>query len=186
MLLLYLNSRRYTAKVTLNLHSTMLLLYRVKKCYYLYTSAIYIPLCFYFIGSAPGYHDACLLIYIPLCFYFILVDATIEYIHSIFTFHYASTLSGRWCSIVRRHKNHLHSTMLLLYREWRFEGCGRVHNLHSTMLLLYLNTFSSSSERFKIYIPLCFYFITGRLTPQRSGNRFTFHYASTLSKREYL
>ena len=147
---------------------------------------IYIPLCFYFIGSAPGYHDACLLIYIPLCFYFILVDATIEYIHSIFTFHYASTLSGRWCSIVRRHKLHLHSTMLLLYREWRFEGCGRVHNLHSTMLLLYLNTFSSSSERFKIYIPLCFYFITGRLTPQRSGNRFTFHYASTLSKREYL
>ena len=145
------------------------------------TTAIYIPLCFYFIPKisikriAQLYlHSTMLLlyrgclrnltalnfhIYIPLCFYFISI-----LLLSLSTIFY------------------LHSTMLLLYllRDHIIESY--LPDLHSTMLLLYRIIFSSIWLCFTIYIPLCFYFIPARSVgdtcPQ---NTFTFHYASTLS-----
>ena len=77
-----------------------------------------------------------ILIYIPLCFYFIWTITTCR-----------STLT------------YLHSTMLLLYL---FRGSGPLtlcKNLHSTMLLLYPGDIKYVARGYKIYIPLCFYFI---------------------------
>ena len=126
-------------------------------------SGIYIPLCFYFISacllSYPyrpqfTFHYASTLselvcisehtgaiIYIPLCFYFIQEEEIGTAEESIFTFHYASTLSVQVVSTVIE-SIHLHSTMLLLYR-------GSLRRRIS---------FTS------IYIPLCFYFITKRIS----------------------
>ena len=123
-----------------------------QRCY------IYIPLCFYFIlhessdGSGTLYlHSTMLLlyrkqrlkqksvqleIYIPLCFYFIMIESYTLILSSGFTFHYASTLSGRKDRSNDGYTD-LHSTMLLLYPQRNY-----VH-------LLY----------YSIYIPLCFYFI---------------------------
>ena len=98
------------------LHSTMLLLYRMRAIHCMELWRIYIPLCFYFIhsqGKPISYQKQ---IYIPLCFYFIAykgyyVDKESVDLHSTmlllyrkfhilhlsflkkFTFHYASTLS---------------------------------------------------------------------------------------------
>ena len=106
-----------------------------------------------------------------------------------FTFHYASTLSGcafwrrmqggciyiplcfyfirhRPMSVCREQK-YLHSTMLLLYPQHSNVCVYLPHNLHSTMLLLYLHMHP----------------------PFYCMKKFTFHYASTLSKpstRRYL
>ena len=98
-------------------------------------------------------------IYIPLCFYFIAYRMTISKWIFTFTFHYASTLSTmtpanlgvdirftfHYASTlsVRLHDKggawkHLHSTMLLLYRQHPPEIVHRIDHLHSTMLLLYL------------------------------------------------
>ena len=57
---------------SMNLHSTMLLLYQVLNNGFQCTHPIYIPLCFYFISPSGGS-------LLPVC---------------AFTFHYASTLSG--------------------------------------------------------------------------------------------
>ena len=102
-------------------------------------NSIYIPLCFYFIK----FYDIVLVqdwyIYIPLCFYFIGghgredlpgVSFTFHYastlsktplrvpvLKSSFTFHYASTLSKRLGKDCVALIIHLHSTMLLLYRQ---------------------------------------------------------------------
>ena len=125
----------------------------------------------------------------------------------------------------------LHSTMLLLYPGGTAYFVRRNLNLHSTMLLLYLraysyrttdlrftfhyaSTLSSSAstwmtDGYRIYIPLCFYFI-----PRPDSSKiprcpylhstmlllyhyicdncgayldpFTFHYASTLSRLGWL
>ena len=144
--------------VIYNLHSTMLLLYRIPPA----VMASWI-----------------LFIYIPLCFYFILPSSPKIVYNTPFTFHYASTLSeiGSRGGV---HFHNLHSTMLLLYLyailtkgvdyEFTFHyastlsgkayctACGKT-NLHSTMLLLYLSAFSSAVTMVPIYIPLCFYFI---------------------------
>ena len=79
----------------LNLHSTMLLLYRRRKAALRDTMNIYIPLCFYFIAgqSSTGSWIRC--IYIPLCFYFICAAGYNHRENRTFTFHYASTLSER-------------------------------------------------------------------------------------------
>ena len=99
--------------VLLHLHSTMLLLYRIRSIYpgysYIFT--------FHYASTLSPQVLICkdqLLIYIPLCFYFI-------YFRS---------------SITRSHSN-LHSTMLLLYRGCRRSLQGLRLHLHSTMLLLY-------------------------------------------------
>ena len=54
---------------------------------------IYIPLCFYFITRSIRFIPWVPFIYIPLCFYFIPSSSIACCITSVFTFHYASTLS---------------------------------------------------------------------------------------------
>ena len=140
----------------MNLHSTMLLLYRIQ----LSRSALFSPFTFHYastlsvefapIPDRPGY------IYIPLCFYFILTRSQGSGPTIKFTFHYASTLLIR-VSAASLAMNNLHSTMLLLYRE-EDRGVLFHMDLHSTMLLLYR----------------CL------RTPCISLLTFTFHYASTL------
>ena len=79
-------------------------------------------------------------------------------------------------------KTHLHSTMLLLYRNMGLQRPSGVPHLHSTMLLLYRE--SGSRRRMTgqiIYIPLCFYFIENWRSIINDATEFTFHYASTLS-----
>ena len=99
-------------------------------------------------------------IYIPLCFYFILRKEYQNAVLELFTFHYASTLSNM-----------------------RYEVSVLYNNLHSTMLLLYPScTHCMPLGRF-IYIPLCFYFIGGAYASETQDDKFTFHYASTLSIR---
>ena len=76
------------------LHSTMLLLYLGSCCRFRRPSVLYIPLCFYYIRytafwtSVPDYplHSTMLLLY-PLATVVLIVLVT------IFTFHYASTIS---------------------------------------------------------------------------------------------
>ena len=82
--------QRYYA--SLNLHSTMLLLYPSDFICLQQTGKIYIPLCFYFIGKTVAWRVGRRIIYIPLCFYFILPHQ--EY---------------------KLDRLYLHSTMLLLY-----------------------------------------------------------------------
>ena len=54
---------------------------------------IYIPLCFYFIQEDSYSQKHLNGIYIPLCFYFIACTIRIVLSLTLFTFHYASTLS---------------------------------------------------------------------------------------------
>ena len=96
-----------------HLHSTMLLLYRIRSIYpgysYIFT--------FHYASTLSPQVLICkdqLLIYIPLCFYFI-------YFRS---------------SITRSHSN-LHSTMLLLYRGCRRSLQGLRLHFHSTLLRIY-------------------------------------------------
>ena len=76
----------------------------------------------------------------------------------IFTFHYASTLSVIGIDL----------------------GITTLH-LHSTMLLLYPWGDRVVFFELRIYIPLCFYFINLGRDYINVVNKFTFHYASTLS-----
>ena len=141
MLLLYRNRSRLNALDHLHLHSTMLLLYR---CLGL--------LC-----------QTWIVIYIPLCFYFISCSTILALIYSVFTFHYASTLSAAR-SFPAGGRCHLHSTMLLLYLEtMKASKKDVILNLHSTMLLLYLQAGPICILLINIYIPLCFYFIVFKI-----------------------
>ena len=120
-----------------------------------------------------------------------------------FTFHYASTLShGKpeyqsemqylhstmlllyqavSCKSQSYHF-YLHSTMLLLYQqELRVGGVARL-NLHSTMLLLYpVSALAQGLLHSNLHSTMLLLYPG----PERAGrvvcNRFTFHYASTLS-----
>ena len=136
MLLLYLIWLVYSSDSVRNLHSTMLLLYltefimlvgipasftfhyastlSIMVLIFMAASLIYIPLCFYFILRLPSNTRGSVFIYIPLCFYFIS-NTNMGMMQGFkFTFHYASTLSKT--NIVKNmEKDHLHSTMLLLY-----------------------------------------------------------------------
>ena len=139
MLLLYLFAKRSTISYSLftfhyastlsdeerlkevcsvDLHSTMLLLYRIMQEY---------PS-----GNRSHLHSTMLLlylmqrvrlgeinpIYIPLCFYFIFNPASSIIFPTLFTFHYASTLSVTDMRISFS-VSYLHSTMLLLYQRTR-------------------------------------------------------------------
>ena len=64
------------------------------------------------------------------------VNEIIQLVSSLFTFHYASTLSQTSATEE-----------------------GSTPHLHSTMLLLYPKLFPAIPEYSVIYIPLCFYFI---------------------------
>ena len=106
---------------------------------------IYIPLCFYFIDWTIDNRTLWKPIYIPLCFYFIGYLRQLKRQGSSFTFHYASTLSLEAVRCTEM-ELHLHSTMLLLYRQLQFK----------------------ESSRSSIYIPLCFYFIQAHTGPSGS------------------
>ena len=141
-------------------------------------------------------------IYIPLCFYFIMCMRYDKEVSIIFTFHYASTLSrdlGGFNRINLSFTFHYASTLSMTHQ---FRSLPQIH-LHSTMLLLYPYSLKWQAWPWRIYIPLCFYFILMRLQVTTSplwnlhstmlllyptdkhwwtGERlFTFHYASTLS-----
>ena len=73
--------------------------------------------------------------------------------------------------------------MLLLYPSFRSYWFRRIPNLHSTMLLLYLIFLFKTGHIKFIYIPLCFYFIPEHDACYFFSDLFTFHYASTLSRR---
>ena len=126
------------AIVIADLHSTMLLLYRVIVTSKSYENPIYIPLCFYFIQHRGVLKLHSRLIYIPLCFYFILYVGNNTIMGHGFTFHYASTLSldadGHPIK-ERRFTFHYASTLS--------QQCLMFHK-----------------ELKSIYIPLCFYFIS--------------------------
>ena len=77
--------------------------------------------------------------------------------------------------------DHLHSTMLLLYRRAASSQNRSRRNLHSTMLLLYPSSVRRLCSSYSIYIPLCFYFIPASGCMFAFQGIFTFHYASTLS-----
>ena len=140
MLLLYLFIMLAIRSFFLNLHSTMLLLYRLRT----------------FRSNRAFY------IYIPLCFYFIDEDGILLRYPAEFTFHYASTLSfsAYWFAVL----GFFIYIPLCFYfiRAW-VDYSGKFEtNLHSTMLLLYPYTNFIRSRVFSIYIPLCFYFIKKR------------------------
>ena len=59
--------------------------------------------------------------------------------------------------------DNLHSTMLLLYHRYPVVLRIRETDLHSTMLLLYRAHLLHQGSPMSIYIPLCFYFIIGRI-----------------------
>ena len=142
MLLLYQKTNMRFRTAQIDLHSTMLLLYRP-------------------FGKKDGYQ---FFIYIPLCFYFISPSSwAIRLMLTVFTFHYASTLSKTNMRF-RTAQIDLHSTMLLLYRRagWSTAGTGPGFTFH------YASTLSDWRNHClvirKIYIPLCFYFIYGMET----------------------
>ena len=152
--------RQLEAIASAHLHSTMLLLYLNL---HLLTPSIstYLHSTMLLLYRLPTAADRWRRpIYIPLCFYFIDlinggINGTIK-----FTFHYASTLSLQV----------LRAESLLRY-------------LHSTMLLLYLIFLFKTGHIKFIYIPLCFYFIPEHDACYFFSDLFTFHYASTLSRR---
>ena len=119
-----------------HLHSTMLLLYLGCRGEADSRISIYIPLCFYFIKETrtrkerKSYlHSTMLLLY--------QIGKLVKKDGTIFTFHYASTLS-RMEEVIQ----------------------AITFNLHSTMLLLYRSLQESVLNNICIYIPLCFYFIS--------------------------
>ena len=121
---------------------------------------------------------------------------------TLFTFHYASTLSYTiiWNSLALT----IYIPLCFYFiRRWDWYRGLVLYNLHSTMLLLYpggqgsaatvtvftfhyASTLSITDKHYyiniNIYIPLCFYFIyDAGITPYCTA-WFTFHYASTLSE----
>ena len=166
----------------INLHSTMLLLYRgCAADEFRRIRLIYIPLCFYFIACLRSshilyshLHSTMLLlylgnriryqrlrqIYIPLCFYFIPLRAVQHCRWSTFTFHYASTLSDLANRLTWTMIRDLHSTMLLLYRSLRTCECGDWNWIYIPLCFYFISRQHKMAVRYlQIYIPLCFYFI---------------------------
>ena len=160
MLLLYRMLLGWWRVGVINLHSTMLLLYRS----WAVSESSYAPWFTFHYASTLSYvvqSGDCL--YNIFTFHYAstlsCASAAGSVFTVIFTFHYASTLSD----VVRENNQtyrHLHSTMLLLYRSRSNTETLRKKNLHSTMLLLYrMHPLTDLLQCFRIYIPLCFYFI---------------------------
>ena len=120
----------------MDLHSTMLLLYRHARAGMRWRIYIYIPLCFYFIA----YRDNC-------------PDAYVQ-----FTFHYASTLSYARTPEFADLFN-LHSTMLLLYLI-SLMLFTRPFFIYIPLCFYFIpDGRQDLLSGHGIYIPLCFYFI---------------------------
>ena len=101
------------------------------------------------------------LLYIPLCFYYI-IDASCSWLaYSVFTFHYASTISTRTRG--RRTRENLLYIPLCFYYILKL----------SKPFLVWIH----------LYIPLCFYYIAKSDQSAAGLLPFTFHYASTISRK---
>ena len=126
----------YTEIAYYNLHSTMLLLYRIRYFHQFAISSIYIPLCFYFIKlttksrsyKISNLHSTMLLLYPG--------TTSAPSTSSIFTFHYASTLSKTGNHPPARFCIYIPLCFYFISPKKLYEETG-----------------------FEIYIPLCFYFI---------------------------
>ena len=142
-----------------NLHSTMLLLYRFSLPQQQNSCPIYIPLCFYFIELEKREISS----EIEFTFHYASTLSSMsrweERRFKKFTFHYASTLSEQKLQLIRQTK-YLHSTILLLYRKSR-----KMKRMMMIFTFHYASTLSCA----------------GRAT-LRIKIQFTFHYASTLSQ----
>ena len=102
-----------------------------------------------------------LLIYIPLCFYFIGGLHRHCGLFFQFTFHYASTLS-----VSAR------------------GACITTCTIYIPLCFYFIvGGMKNNPVDNPIYIPLCFYFIADCLADLDKYCTFTFHYASTLSRR---
>ena len=78
---------------------------------------------------------------------------------------------------------HLHSTMLLLYRTWVSVWLS-IWLIYIPLCFYFIGDDESRCVRcWWIYIPLCFYFILRKRSLRQGSFKFTFHYASTLSKK---
>ena len=136
MLLLYPRGQLLTETFKRNLHSTMLLLYRFwfRRCQSLCT------------------------IYIPLCFYFIACTIRIVLSLTLFTFHYASTLSCLVSSIPRPPQwftFHYASTL-----SYQVVNYGKMEFIYIPLCFYFIPSSRTAFwYSFRIYIPLCFYFI---------------------------
>ena len=148
-----------------NLHSTMLLLYLDSEPVFINNDCIYIPLCFYFIWNYSPVSSRAVRIYIPLCFYFI------------------ENRPGR----LEKRVVHLHSTMLLLY-QIEISDIVKVSNIYIPLCFYFIvDAEYMAYAAGQIYIPLCFYFIAQYDSMITGGvEKFTFHYASTLSTVEWV
>ena len=140
---------------------------------------IYIPLCFYFMLTASSKIRFMSFIYIPLCFYFIQPPAANKAGRSIYIplcFYFIK--NDRLMDLIR---THLHSTMLLLYSSRSLHALPvQRFTFHYASTLWSLHAGKLSARR--IYIPLCFYFMTVLYWQPHVVSGFTFHYASTLWK----
>ena len=120
---------------------------------------IYIPLCFYFIGIIEKcYEEAILNLHSTMLLLYQLIRVQKvpgkRYLHStMLLLYHVETLATAF------NMSNLHSTMLLLYQCYKARLADGFSDLHSTMLLLYLRIRKPVKMRYRIYIPLCFYFI---------------------------
>ena len=142
-----------------NLHSTMLLLYRMPRSS---LRPVSMSFTFHYASTLSSFSRSALWILIVFTFHY--ASTLSECVSDEFccgcefTFHYASTLSYHPADSLF-HLSDLHSTMLLLYLS-AFRPLGLyTFNLHSTMLLLYHSFSRTAYCSVTIYIPLCFYFI---------------------------
>ncbi len=141
------------------LHSTMLLLYRYPIRSGSCCKKLYIPLCFYYIGTSVRNPLSFSNLYIPLCFYYITRQQ-----------------KGQ-----QRYILSLHSTMLLLY-----PICLKIWRMSNTFTFHYASTISPPYRCNTLSNP-CFTFhyastISKADSAQKKASAsFTFHYASTIS-----
>ena len=127
----------FTLPADIDLHSTMLLLYPISPPLSVFSTDLHSTMLLLYRDSTKSkWRDY--LIYIPLCFYFIPCDSWHNSGNYWFTFHYASTLSCPariYCLSCVTFTFHYASTLSVCIRTFLHE--------------------------FVIYIPLCFYFISG-------------------------
>ena len=163
-----------------DLHSTMLLLYRITFRVESLQFSIYIPLCFYYIIQECGIvcdisylHSTMLLLY--------RIDSKCSVASSEFTFHYASTISEFADSFM--------GVLILIYIPLCFYyiNCSHVCYVVNEFIYIPLCFYYIQTGKIgkvvlvSIYIPLCFYYIHVWSSVWAYNVKFTFHYASTIS-----
>ena len=137
---------------------------QLRKIYYPIAESIYIPLCFYFIGKKPDYRTTVKTIYIPLCFYFILIRCSQRRQTTLFTFHYASTLSS--CRCYKEFWIRIYIPLCFYFIPFIVLDSEKLIFIYIPLCFYFILRFAIVKELMKpftidetIYIPLCFYFI---------------------------